>query len=266
MSSRQRSFGEAFLWRMAGALIFIAMVSKPDAAECASAPVALRAWLIRLFCAAGWTWLSLSIASTNVVADSLRVTPAPAAPAEVPQPLNDDVEEKPRISLRSMASFALLVFIGKLLYNRTSLTTPLASPQSITAWLDVAISTAFWGMFGGAITAKPRKTNASSATDQAEDQAMASPEPPPKQKGFDRVRWLMFALFFGVCFAVALWANGGDLRLGRSWVGALGYWAKLLVVSASLAFFWLPIPAMLSSTGPEVVRITPTRQKPGDMT
>jgi hypothetical protein len=265
MSSQQPPSWKNLPWITAGFLILIATIFKPDPAECASAHRALHAWLIRLACAAAWALLSVGIANTATVVDSLRITPEPTTPFETPLPLDPNAEEKPRINFRLVVSFVMLVFIGGLLSNKTNLTAPLGSPENIASWLDVIISTAFWGMLAGMFAKTPRRNDASSAVDQAEERAMASPETKPKRKGIDRARWLMFAVFFGVCFAVSLWVNGGSLRVGQTWRGALEYWGKMLLMAAGLAFLGTPIPAMYSSGDPELLRITPARPKQGDL-
>jgi hypothetical protein len=262
MNSQQPTWWERFLWRMAGALIFIAMVSKPDAAECSSADLALRAWLLRSACAAGWAFWSLSFGSATAAVDSLRITPGPATPNEVARSIDTEDEEKPRINFLLVVSTTLIVFIGELLSDKTNLTLSLASPQTIAAWLDVIISTAFWSLFVGAFARRPRRNEALPNIEIAEERPANSHETTAARRGIDRPQWIMFALFFSVCFAVSLWANHGDIHLGRTWLGALEYCGKLMVMSASLAFFWALIPALFSSTDPELLRITPPRTKP----
>jgi len=265
MRSRHSVLDDKFLWRTAGTLIFIAAAMKPEAAECASFVIALRAWTIRLACAAGWAWFTVAFGAGGADVDFQRITPGPAKPIEIPKPIEADDEEKSRINLRVVVSLALLVFIEKLVSDRTSLSTRLASPKSIAAWLDVAISTTFWTMISGALFKKPRQNYGLSPIDMAEQSKMPSSLPKPSRRPIDRASWLMFLLFFGVCFAVSLWANGGNLRLGQTWVGALESWGELLIGAASLAFFWTPIPAILSCADPEIVRITPVRQKTGQL-
>jgi hypothetical protein len=249
---------------MAGVLVFIAMFFKPDAVECASEHAFARAWLIRLACAAGWTWLSLAIHSKGALVSSHRITPGPDAPAEIPQPRDTDSEEKPRISLRVAFSLALIVFIEELISNRNNPAILHLSPQSIAVWLNAAITAAFWGMLCGAFAAKPPRNHTSPAIGLVENNTPVPPVQLPKRRGFDRVRLLMFLSFFGLCFIFALYANGGDLRLGRSWIEALKYWGMMLFASASIAFFWAPIPAMISCADPEIVSITLMPPKPGD--
>lgn len=264
MSSRQLTYWERFRWKTAGTLIFIAAYFKSDAAECTSEQAFVRAWLLRLAGAAGLAFLSLALPANRDSVSSHRVTPGPDAPAEIPQPLGSDAEEKPRISLRVACSLALFVFIEELISSRKDPAILHLSSQSIAIWINAAISAAFWGMLCGMFAAKPRLNHAHSAIALAEENTVVQPIPALKRKGIDRVRWLMFLSFFGLCFLFALYVNGGDLRLGRSWIDALKFWGMMLLGSASIAFFWAPIPAMLSCADPEIVSISPVSPKPGD--
>jgi len=170
------------------------------------------------------------------------------------------VEDGSRVDVRAVVGLALAACIGTLLTRKESLTAPWGSTQSIAGWVDVLIHTAFWGMLGGAFSRKPRLDEESPKTEQIQEQPPAMPIPP--QRGIDRARWIMFAMFFSVALTVSLWAHGGDLRLGRTWTGALEYCGKLLIMSVGLAFFWAPIPAMFSSGDPDLIRITPARPEP----
>jgi hypothetical protein len=262
MNSQQPLWWQRFFWRTAGGLIFIAVVSEPDAAECASWSAAENAWLFRLGCAAVCALLSLSINASTASAETLRITPAPRSPYEPEPPFDAGIEEKPRIDLRMVAGFALAALIESLLFGKSKLAAPLGSPQNIAGWLDILISTVFWGMLGGAFSRRPRRTEDAAMIEHAEEHPPARPPETKPKRGIDRMRWIMFALFFTVCFAVSLWAHGGNLHFGRTWFGALEYWGKLLFMSFGLAFFWAPIPATYSSGEPELLRVTPARPNP----
>ena len=189
MNPQQPIWWQRFLWRTAGALIFVAAVIKPVAAEYASASSALHAWLIRLGWAAGWAFLAPIISPSFRNEGFLRITPAPEAPNETATQVNAAVEQKSRVDVRMVLGFALVACIETLLTGKESLTAPLGSPQSIAAWVDVLIYTALWGMLGGAFSAKPRRIDDSSTVEQLKEHPPAWLEQKPEPKKRNRWVW-----------------------------------------------------------------------------
>lgn len=262
MNFQQHGWSQKFFLRTSGALVFIALAARPDEYVYSSPSTAFRAWMVRLGWAAAWALLTGIIAPERGEVSSLRITPAPTAPYEGATAINTTFEEVSRVDLRMVVGFALAACIESLLSGKGSLTAPLGSPQSTAAWVEVLIYTAFWGMMGGAFSKKPRVAEGLSRIEQVKDHPPATPVIHRPKSGIDRARWIMFAMFFAACFAISLWAHGGDLRFGGTWTGALEYCGKLLAMSIGMAFFWAPIPAMFSSADPELIRITPAKPEP----